>query len=127
MICRSGNLLMRLNKIKLADILMILILILSFSPLSVYAQDFGKYSLYQNYPNNNINYRAYALNQTLQNNKRHALRRAQMQNYYSNPTRRIQYPSINNPYPNIQRGYGNYGNISARQRSSAQYYQNVYR
>ena len=90
-----------------------------FNTANIAFADFGSYDLYGG------DYRSYALGQTIQNQKRRAAIARQRYNYYSNPLRRIKYPSANNPYPNIQQS-GNYGNISARQRYSPRYYESVY-
>ena len=62
------------------------------------------------------------IQQQLQNQRINAIRRQRM--YNQNPTRNIRYPSMGNPYPNIQRS--NAG-LTARQRYSAQYYNQYYR
>lgn len=59
--------------------------------LSVTASEFGQYQ-YTNYM---------AISQQLQNQRIIAQKRQMMLN--SNPTRNIRYPSMNNPYPNINR------------------------
>lgn len=74
--------------------------------------EFGKYR-YSQY---------LGIQQQLQNQRVNAIRRQRM--YNQNPTRNIRYPSMNNPYPNIQRS--NAG-LTARQRYSAQYYNRYYR
>ena len=74
--------------------------------------EFGKYR-YSQY---------LGIQQQLQNQRINAIRRQRM--YSQNPTRNIRYPSIGNPYPNIQRS--NSG-LTARQRYSAQYYNQYYR
>ena len=62
------------------------------------------------------------IQQQLQNQRANAIRRQRM--YYQNPTRNIRYPSMNNPYPNIQRGsYA--ARLTPRQRYSAQYYRSL--
>ena len=61
------------------------------------------------------------LQQQLQNQRMRAIKNQRMR--YQNPTRNIRYPSMGNPYPNIQRH--SYQPISARQRYSAQYYRNL--
>ncbi|MBQ4647133.1 MAG: hypothetical protein IJB79_07270 [Candidatus Gastranaerophilales bacterium] len=61
------------------------------------------------------------IQQQLQNQRANAIRRQRM--YNQNPTRNIQYPSMNNPYPNIQRSYA--ARITPRQRYSAQYYRSL--
>ena len=62
------------------------------------------------------------IQQQLQNQRVNAIRRQRM--YYQNPTRNIRYPSMNNPYPNIQRGsYA--ARLTPRQRYSAQYYRSL--
>ena len=63
------------------------------------------------------------IQQQLQNQRANAIRRQRM--YNQSPTRNIQYPSANNPYPNIQRSYA--ARISPRQRYSSQYYNRYYR
>ena len=62
------------------------------------------------------------IQQQLQNQRANAIRRQRM--YNQNPTRNIRYPSMNNPYPNIQRG--SYASrLTPRQRYSAQYYRGL--
>lgn len=80
---------------------------------NAYAQEetFGKYR-YTKY---------LGVQQQLQNQRANALRRQRM--YYQNPTRNIQYPSMNNPYPNIQRSYST--RLTPRQRYSPSYYRNL--
>lgn len=60
------------------------------------------------------------IQQQLQVQRANAIRRQRM--YNQNPTRNIQYPSLNNPYPNIQRTSAR---ITPRQRYSASYYNNL--
>lgn len=87
--------------------------------ISAVAADFGNYGLYGG------NYQAYGLAQTLENQKRRSAVARQRYNYATNPTRKIKYPTSYNPYPNIQQS--NYQNISAKQRYSSRYYENMYR
>ena len=62
------------------------------------------------------------IQQQLQNQKINSIKRQRI--LYQNPTRNIQYPSANNPYPNIQRG--NYAaKLTPRQRYSPQYYRSL--
>ena len=62
------------------------------------------------------------IQQQLQNQRANAIRKQRA--YYQNPTRNIQYPSMNNPYPNIQRSsYA--ARITPRQRYSANYYNSL--
>ena len=61
------------------------------------------------------------LQQQLQNQRMRAIKNQRM--YNQSPTRNIRYPSMGNPYPNIQRR--TYQPISARQRYSPQYYRNL--
>lgn len=96
---------MKLNSIKKLFFLLILTQIFTLNPSL--ASDFGSYGLYNsNYQkNSNINYKAYALNQSLNGKKRQASLIRQRNAYYSNPTRNIRYPNKYNQYPNIQRNY----------------------
>ncbi|MBR5303317.1 MAG: hypothetical protein IKU37_00650 [Candidatus Gastranaerophilales bacterium] len=62
------------------------------------------------------------IQQQLQNQRTNAIRKQRM--HYQDPTRNIRYPSMNNPYPNIQRGsYA--ARLTPRQRYSAQYYRSL--
>ena len=91
----------------------VLVLLILFSCCCSFAQEFGQYQ-FNKY---------LGVQQQIQNQRNMALRRQRM--YQSNPTRNIQYPTSNNPYPNIQRGYTR--PISARQRYSSNYYNQYYR
>ena len=73
--------------------------------------EFGKYR-YSQY---------LGIQQQLQNQRINAIRRQRI--YNQNPTRNIRYPSIGNPYPNIERN--NY-TLNPRQRYSSQYYNRYY-
>ena len=77
-----------------------------------YGAEFGEYQ-YSKY---------LGIQQQLQNQRMLAIRRNMR--YYKNPTRNIQYPSANNPYPNIQRN--SYRSVSARERYSPNYYRMYY-
>jgi len=61
------------------------------------------------------------IQQQLQAQRANALRKQRM--YRQNPTRNIQYPTLNNPYPNIQRS--NVQRLTPRQRYSANYYRTL--
>ena len=91
------------------------VVLLLFYSLPIYADnaEFGKYR-YTQY---------LGIQQQLQNQRANAIRRQRM--YNQSPTRNIQYPNSNNPYPNIQRSYA--ARISPRQRYSSQYYNRYYR
>ncbi|MBQ8847655.1 MAG: hypothetical protein IJ003_01775 [Candidatus Gastranaerophilales bacterium] len=79
----------------------------------VFAAEFGEYR-YSQY---------LGLQQQLQNQRARAvINQRRMQKI---PTRNIQYPTRDNPYPNITRGYSR--PINPRQRYSAGYYQRYYR
>jgi len=104
---------------KFSKILIALLVVYSFTLSNSFGAEFGRYGLY------NGDYRGYALQQTLKAQQNRANLVRQRHNYYSNPTRRIKYPTSNNPYPNIQRN--NYQrNIPQRQRYSAKYYETMY-
>ncbi|MBQ8636007.1 hypothetical protein IJ425_07640 [bacterium] len=89
----------------------ILVFLLLSLPVFALDSEFGQYR-YSQY---------LGIQQQLQNQRANALRRQRM--YNQSPTRNIQYPSANNPYPNIQRSSA--ARISPRQRYSAQYYRSL--
>ena len=94
-------------------IAIIFLIFLYFLPAHAVEAQFGQYR-YTQY---------LGIQQQLQNQRTNALRRQRM--YNQSPTRNIQYPNANNPYPNIQRSYA--ARISPRQRYSSQYYNRYYR
>ena len=61
------------------------------------------------------------IQQQLQAQRANAIKRQKM--YNQSPTRNIRYPSLNNPYPNIQRT--NYARLTPKQRYSANYYRSL--
>ena len=89
-----------------------LVIIASFLFLSSFGAEFGEYQ-YSQY---------LGIQQQLQNQRARAIRMQRMRNI--SPTRNIQYPSRDNPYPNINRtrSYG----ISAKERYSPEYYNRFY-
>ena len=88
-----------------------ILLLLIFQNCLANEAEFGKYR-YSQY---------LGIQQQLQNQRANAIRRQRMYNQI--PTRNIQYPSANNPYPNIQRSYA--ARLTPRQRYSARYYQSL--
>lgn len=90
----------------------LLIIFSCFLLSCVFGAEFGEYQ-YSQY---------LGIQQQLQNQRMRALRMQRMRNV--SPTRNIQYPSRDNPYPNINRtrSYG----ISAKQRYSPEYYNRYY-
>ena len=86
------------------------ILILMFS--TSFAAEFGEYQ-YSQY---------LGIQQQLQNQRMRALRMQRMRNI--SPTRNIQYPSRDNPYPNINRS--SQTRLTPRQRYSSAYYNRYY-
>ncbi len=89
-----------------------LFICLILSSLQTLAADFGQYR-YSKY---------IGISNQMQAQRMLALKRQRA--YYNNPARNIRYPSLNNPYPNIQRSYG--APISARERYSVNYYRAHY-
>ena len=90
-----------------------LVLVLMFlCQTKIFGAEFGEYQ-YSKY---------LGIQQQLQNQRMLAIRRNMR--YYKNPTKNIQYPSANNPYPNIQRN--SYRSVSARERYSPNYYRMYY-
>ena len=101
-----------INGMRIFATLLTFLIVALFQKTLASDAEFGKYC-YSQY---------LGVQQQLQNQRMNALRRQRM--YNQNPTRNIRYPSMNNPYPNIQRT--NYA-LNPRQRYSAQYYNRYYR
>lgn len=92
-------------------IAIIILFFLFCTPILANEVEFGQYR-YSKY---------LGIQQQLQNQRMNAIRRQRM--YNQSPTRNIRYPSMNNPYPNIQRSYA--ARITPRQRYSPRYYQGL--